>query len=103
MDKISANYLSSYLMKEAGLSITPYQKFLLKLMEKLPVLTAMGSIDKDGNFYENALDSPYKDIVKEYQIMQYNNLIDTDNTVKSFFFLKDPEKDSGKAAADDTP
>ena len=100
LDKISANYLSAYVMKEAGLEMTPYQKFLLRLYEKLPVLTAMGTIDKDGKVYENALDSPYKDMVKEYQIMQYNNLIDTDNMVKSFFFLKDPgslpeEEDTG--------
>ena len=101
IDRISANYLSAYMMKEAGLTLTSYQKFLLKLMEKMPVLTAMGSIDKDGNFYESALDSPYKDIVKEYQIMQYNNLIDTDNMVKSFFFLKDPEEGSVETAADD--
>ncbi len=101
IDKMSANYLSAYMMKEAGLKLTPYQKFLLRLHEKLPVLTAMGSIDKDGNFYENALDSPYQDMVKEYQIMQYNNLIDTDNMVKSFFFLKDPEEASGDSSEED--
>lgn len=89
IDKMSANYLSSFVMEEAGLKISPYQKFLLELNKDLPVITAMGAYDKDGNFYESALDSPYEDKVKEYQILQYNNLIDTENTVQSFFF---PEK-----------
>lgn len=88
IDKMSANYLSSYMMKEAGLKISPYQQFLLDLRKKLPVLSAMGCIDKDGRYYESPEDSPYKDLVKEYQILQYNNLVDTKNTVNSFFYLK---------------
>ncbi len=88
IDKMSANYLSAYVMKEAGLKTTAYQDFLLELMEDMPVITAMGAYDKDGNYYESALDSPYADMVQEYQILQYNNLIDIDNTVNSFFYLK---------------
>ena len=76
IDKMSANYLSAYVMNEAGLETSPYQKFLLKLRKKLPVLTAMGCFD----------------MVKEYQILQYNNLIDTKHTVNSFFYLSDEQK-----------
>ena len=89
IDKMSANYLSSYVMTEAGLETSPYQKFLLDLYEKLPVINAMGAIDAEGNYYESGLDSPYADLVKEYQIFQYNNLIDTKHTVDSFFYLSD--------------
>ena len=92
IDKMSANYLSAYIMKEAGLETSPYQKFLLKLRKKLPVLTAMGCFDKNGKYYESALESPYSDMVKEYQILQYNNLIDTKHTVNSFFYLSDEQK-----------
>lgn len=43
---------------------------------------------KKGKYYESALESPYSDMVKEYQILQYNNLIDTKHTViLSFIFL----------------
>ncbi len=87
IDKMSANYLSAYVMEEAGLKTSAYQKFLLELYDDLPVISAMGAYDKDGNFYESPLESPYEDKVKEYQILQYNNLIDTDNTVESFFYL----------------
>ena len=88
IDRMSANYLSAWLMKEAGMKITPYQQFLLDLRKKLPVLTAMGCIDKDGNYYESPEDSPYVDMVKEYEILQYNNLWDTKNMVNSFFYLE---------------
>jgi len=86
IDRMSANYLSAYIMKEAGLTISPYQQFLLDLRKELPVLSAMGCIDKDGNYYEDPAESPAKDLVKEYQIMQYNNLWDTKHTVESFFY-----------------
>ena len=92
IDKMSANYLTAYEMNEAGLETSPYQKFLLKLRKKLPVLTAMGCFDKKGKYYESALESPYSDMVKEYQILQYNNLIDTKHTVNSFFYLSDEQK-----------
>ncbi|MBQ6392234.1 MAG: LTA synthase family protein, partial [Eubacterium sp.] len=71
----------------AGLKTSSYQKFLMDLREKLPVINAMGAIDSEGNYYEDALDSPYKDLVKQYQILQYNNLIDTSHTIDSFFYL----------------
>ena len=89
IDKMSANYLGAYVMQEAGLEMSPYQKFLMKLYEKLPVLNAMGAIDAEGNYYESAKETPYEDMVKEYQILQYNNLIDLDNKVESFFYLEE--------------
>ncbi|MDO5145967.1 MAG: LTA synthase family protein [Eubacteriales bacterium] len=93
IEKMSANYLSAYVMREAGLKTSPYQKFLLKLYEKLPVLTAMGAYDAEGNYYESAKETPHQDMVKEYQILQYNNLIDTEHTVESFFYLKGKKKE----------
>ena len=45
--------------------------------------------DAEGNYYESAKETPYEDMVKEYQILQYNNLIDTEHTVDSFFYLKE--------------
>ena len=89
IEKMSANYLSAYVLQEAGLKMTPYQKFLMKLYKKLPVISAMGAYDADGYYYESVKETPYEDMVQEYQILQYNNLIDTDHTVNSFFYLKE--------------
>lgn len=91
IDRMSANYLGAYVMTEAGLKTSPYQKFLMDLYEELPVINAMGAIDSQGNYYKDVLDTPCKDTVKQYQILQYNNLIDTKHTVRSFFYL--PEKE----------
>ena len=49
----------------------------------------MGGYDADGYYYESVKETPYEDMVQEYQILQYNNLIDTDHTVNSFFYLKE--------------
>ena len=57
--------------------------------EGVPVISAMGAYDASGYYYESAKETPYNDMVQEYQILQYNNLIDTDHTVNSFFYLKE--------------
>ena len=87
IDKMSANYLGAYVMQEAGLTLSPYQQFLMRLYEDLPVLSAMGTIDRDNHYYDSPGDSPYRELVNEYEILQYNNLIDTKHMVKSFFYL----------------
>lgn len=92
IDAMSANYLGAYVMQQAGLKMSPYQTFLMKLYDKLPVLNAMGAMDAEGNYYPSGLDSPYKELVEEYQILQYNNLIDTKNTVESFFYTQNGKK-----------
>ena len=65
------------------------KEFLMKLYEDVPVINAMGAIDKDGTYYSNPEDTPYSKIINEYQILQYNNLIDTKHIVNSFFYLED--------------
>lgn len=92
IDKMSANYLTAYVMQEAGLKTSNYQKFLMDLYGKLPVISAMGSFDSEGNFYKDAEESPHKELVEEYRILQYNNLIDLKNTVNKFFYLKKDKK-----------
>lgn len=87
IDKMSANYLSAYVMREAGLRTSDYQKYLLELYEKLPVITAVGCYDQDGNYYKSVDKTPYKEEIQQYQILQYNNLIDLKYTVESCFYL----------------
>ncbi len=82
---MSANYLSSYLLKLAGLEMTGYNKFLLKLQEKVPVINAVGYIGDDGEHYTFDEESPYKNDILKYQILQYNNLIDTKHRYEEFF------------------
>lgn len=87
VEAISVNYLSSYLMQVAGLPMTDYQKYLDTLSEEYPVITAnfFGQWE-DGEVVfkewdEDAADSP----VRDYQILQYNNLCDYKNRILGFF------------------
>ena len=85
---MSANYLSSYLLNLTGNKMTGYNKYLLHLMKKVPVLSAICYIGDDGVIHASGEESEYSDLIREYQIVQYNNMFDTDNRIPDFFFLK---------------
>ncbi len=86
---MSANYLSSYVMNLAGLKLTGYNKYLLELQKTLPVISAVCYMDAEGNIYANDEKSEYSDLLKEYQMVQYNQLFDMENRYNDFFFLKE--------------
>lgn len=86
---MSANYLSSYLLNLTGNKMTGYNKYLLDLMKKVPVLSAICYIGDDGVVHASGEESAYSDLIKNYQIVQYNNMFDTDNRIPDFFFLKE--------------
>ena len=86
---MSDNYLSSYVLKTAGLPLTGFNKYLLELQEKLPVISAVCYKDSDGNFYDNDEVSEYTELLSEYQMIQYNELFGKENRNDGFFFLKD--------------
>lgn len=88
--KISANYLSNLILKTANLPKTSYNKYTEKLREDIPVITKKGYIGKDGKFY-NIEDkkSPYYKLIKEYNIIEYNNLFDSKNRISKYFYLEE--------------
>lgn len=87
-EDISANYLGSYVLQQAGVELTDYNRFLLKLKETLPVI-GMGAVcDKDGNWYsEDELPEEYRTLLNEYNILEYNNQIDKKHRKKNIFAL----------------
>lgn len=85
---MSANYLSSYLLKVMDANMTGYNKFLLELQKTVPVITANGYIGDDGVLYSWEQESAYEDTINEYRIVQYNNLFDSKNRVEAFFYLQ---------------
>ena len=86
---MSANYLSSYLLKVTGGKMTGYNKYLLDLMKKLPVISAICYIGDDGVVHTTGEESEYSELIQEYQTVQYNNMFDVDNRISDFFFLKE--------------
>lgn len=83
-DGISVNYLSGILMEQAGIPLTDYQEYLAELMETLPVISGNAYRDSEGTFYSYSEDA-YSDLLNEYQILQYNHLVDTGDRVDGFF------------------
>lgn len=86
-DMLSSNYLSSLVLKTAGVELTSYNQYLLKLMEQLPVISTVGYIDADGVNYRWGAESPYTEILKEYEHIQYNNIFDRDNNETDIFYI----------------
>lgn len=85
---MSANYLSSYLLKILGADMTGFNKYLLELQKTVPVITSNGYIGDDGVLYDWETESSYTDVINEYRILQYNNLFDTKNRANEFFYLQ---------------
>lgn len=86
--QISANYLSSYLLDKLGLRMTGYNKYLMHMYRKLPVVTQICYIDNKGKMFSPKDESKYSKELNEYQILQYNNVVDKKNRIGDFFFLK---------------
>lgn len=86
IERLSANYLSSLLLKTAGVEMTEYNKYLLKLSELLPVIDTTGYIDRNGTYYRWSDHSDYDQILSEYEQIQYNNIFETTKkSIKTFY------------------
>ena len=85
-ENMSANYLGSYILQKAGLKLTPYNAFLLNLKDIIPVI-GMGAVcDYKGKWYSmNDLPDNYEELINQYKILQYNNVIDCHHTRSSIF------------------
>ena len=67
--------------------MTGYNKYLMDLHDKLPVISTSILIDKEGNQYTSDEKNPYGDILKEYHMVQYNGFMDKKNQIRDFFYL----------------
>lgn len=92
IEAVSLNYLSGLLLRAAGLEGSSYTKFLENLRADLPVITAVGTVDRDGNWYQNGegdlagvLQGDSAQKRNEYAILQYNNAFGEEDKVTSIF------------------
>lgn len=82
---LSTNYLSTKVMEVAGMAKTPYQMYLTELMENIPQINVNGYVGADGKHYTLDEESPYKVLIDQYNMIQYNELFDKKNKIESFF------------------
>ncbi len=87
VDKISANYLSSYLLKTAGLSGTVYNDYLLQLYQEIPVINAHFYITKDNKCYPFSEVTPYTELIQQYKSIGYNDALDKKNKLRKYYWL----------------
>ncbi len=86
VDKISANYLSSYLLKTAGIPGTDYNNYLWKLHEEIPVINGLYYMDKTGVTHSFTERISYMDLINDYKIVGYNNALDKNDQIRKYFF-----------------
>lgn len=73
--ELSANYLSGYVMKTAGVQLSDYQTFLEKQQKAYPVMSAERITDAKGTSYEkDAADDTLSKDMNQYKILQYYSL-----------------------------
>lgn len=75
IEKISSNYLSSIILKEANVSMPAYDSFLYEVYQEFPVVTYMGFYSASGEYF--LPDSGIEDeseILKQYQWVQYDRM-----------------------------
>lgn len=87
VEAVSLNYLSSLLLRAAGLEGTGYTGFLEALRQELPVITDICYINREGERFlpEEALPKEYAALLNEYAVLQYNNSFDPERKVEEMF------------------
>ncbi len=76
----SINYLSTVLLKTCGFELPAYNRFLTVAEERIPILTANAYYSQiQGGFLPiSEADREEKEILSQYEILEYNNLFDKD-------------------------
>ncbi len=92
VDSISANYLSSYLLKTAGLKLTPYQEYLLQLRKEIPVINALFYIDKNQVCHRFSEQTPYTGMVQDYRCVGYNSALDKKDKLTNYYYADAAQK-----------
>ncbi len=85
LSRVSLNYLSGLTLRAAGLEGTAYTKFLEQQRQLVPVVTAVGAIDKDGDVYKNGDPTPYDKLLQNYAILQYNHAFEAEGRERGLF------------------
>lgn len=86
VDKISANYLSSYLLKTAGLKGSAYNQYLMDLYQEVPVINSLFYIDKNDIFHSYSDTSMYTDAITNYKYVGYNNGLDQKDRLTKYYY-----------------
>ncbi len=87
VEAISLNYLSSYFLNEIGMPLTAYNKYLLDLYEKYPVVNINGYLDQDKVWHDTVKLRQNEELM-EYNMLVYNSVVNNNQDVEWAHQLK---------------
>lgn len=87
MERTSLNYLAVHLLKAANLPLTPYYQFLEEMEEVIPAMNLFGYYGAEATTMAGYDEAMGEESVwlKDYAMLQYNNLLDTENRSRIFY------------------
>lgn len=89
VDTISANYLSTLLCENANIPLTTYQKYLQNLYQEIPVVSQLGCLDWNKQYFKVEEDTPYRNDLLTYHHLAYNNLVEDEKRKNELFYIAD--------------
>lgn len=87
----SLNFLSTLTLERAGIALPAYNQFLADMMQVVPAVNARGYYSKTEGKFKHVEDAADEEAewLKNYEILQYNNMFDERGKSKLFFpYLK---------------
>lgn len=83
----SVNYLSLYLLENAGFELPAYHRAMKDIQEVIPAINAFGyySLEKHAFVPFEDASGQEAQMLEMYENLQYNNLMDTQNRNEAFF------------------
>lgn len=76
----SLNYFAAQVMEMTGMPVTSYQRYLLDMKKRFPIISTAGVIDSEGNI----IPSDQADL-SFYKTIVYNHMLDNENYRREFF------------------
>ncbi len=83
----SLNYLGYDLLRLAGSRLTPFQLYLADLQKQIPAFSRRLWYGTDGRYHEFGTDPAVDERIRQYDCIEYNELIDKGNRCDRFFAL----------------
>ena len=84
--EMSSNYFGSYVLQQAGVRLSKYQRYLLQIMEEIPVIGHGAVKTKDGTWYGwSQLPASCTELLSHYEMLQYHNIMDRSRRISDFF------------------
>lgn len=83
----SLNFLSTLALERAGIALPAYNQFLADMMEVVPAVNARGYYSKSEEKFKHVEDATGEEAewLKNYEILQYNNMFDKREKSELFF------------------